>query len=100
MPSSWHGEIARDGAIAINPEINPHGRRNAMVLWDEMAWTQLYYVVVANYVGTSERYLGRSGIYSIDPIYGIESPGLAKTCGEDTFHRAILCNSTTGDRIP
>jgi predicted amidohydrolase len=83
VPSSWYGELAGDGKIAIHPEIHPHARRNAMVLWDEMAWTHLYYVVVANFVGTSKRYLGRSGIYSIDPIYGIESPGLAKTPGDE-----------------
>lgn len=83
IPSSWHGEVAGDGEIAINPEINPHAKRGGMVLWDNMAWNFLYYTVVANFVGTENRYLGKSGIYSLDPIYGIESPGLARTMKDE-----------------
>ena len=84
VPSSWHGEVAGDGSIRINPNINPHSQQGGMVLWDDMAWSNLYYVVVANFVGTGKRFLGRSGIYSLDPIYGIESPGLARGIKEQT----------------
>lgn len=82
VPSSWYGEVAGDGRIRMNAEINPHAERGGMVLWDEMAWTHLYYVVVANFVGTDKGFGGRSGIYSLDPIYGIESPGLARATKE------------------
>jgi len=78
-PSSWHGEIAGDGAIRIDAEVNPHAALGGMVLWDDMAWTNFYYAVVANFVGTDRNFLGRSGIYSLDPIYGITSPAIART---------------------
>jgi predicted amidohydrolase len=79
VPASWHGEIAGDGAIAINSEINPHAKHNAMVLWDAMSWGQQFYTVVANISSNAEEPGGRSGIYSTDPIYGIESPAFALT---------------------
>jgi predicted amidohydrolase len=79
IPSSWHGEVAGDGDIRINPAINPHGKRGAMVLWDNLAWEHLYYVIVANFVGGPRQFLGRSGVYSIDPIYDLQSPALANT---------------------
>jgi predicted amidohydrolase len=83
VPASWHGEIAGDGAIAINPAINPHASRKAMVLWDEMAWGQQFYAVVANMAGDQDRPGGRSGIYSTDPIYGITSPAIARRDGQE-----------------
>jgi hypothetical protein len=79
VPASWHGEIAGKGAIAINPEVNPHAKRNAMVLWDEMAWGQQFYTVVANMASRGDQPGGRSGIYSTDPIYDIESRAFAVT---------------------
>ena len=79
VPASWHGEIAGHGAIAINPDVNPHAKRNAMVLWDEMAWGQQFYTVVANMASCGDQPGGRSGIYSTDPIYDIESEDFAKT---------------------
>ena len=79
VPASWHGEIAGKGAIAIDPEVNPHAKRNAMVLWDDMAWGQQFYTVVANTASRENQPGGRSGIYSTDPIYGIESPAFAVT---------------------
>ena len=79
VPASWHGEIAGDGGIAIDPNVNPHAKRNAMVLWDEMAWGQQFYTVVANMASRGDQPGGRSGIYSTDPIYGIESRAFAVT---------------------
>ena len=79
VPASWHGEIAGHGAIAINPDVNPHAKRNAMVLWDEMAWGQQFYAVVANMASRGDQPGGRSGIYSTDPIYDIESRAFAVT---------------------
>jgi hypothetical protein len=79
VPAGWHGELAGNGAIAINPEINPHAKRKAMVLWDEMAWGQQFYAVVANTVGGRDHPGGCSGVYSTDPIYEIESPAFALT---------------------
>ncbi len=76
-PSSWHGECAGDGQIRINPAINPHNKMGGMVLWDNLAWECTYYLVVANFVGSQKQYLGRSGIYTIDPIYDQRSPALA-----------------------
>lgn len=77
VPSSWHGEVAGDGKISINPAINPHGNRGAMVLWDNLSWEHLFYVVAANFVGGRHEFQGRSGIYSLDPIYDLQSPALA-----------------------
>lgn len=83
VSASWHGEIAGTGAIAIDPKINPHAKRNAMVLWDEMSWGQQFYTVVANTSATAGKPGGRSGIYSTDPIYEIESRSFAETDGND-----------------
>ncbi len=79
VSASWHGEIAGQGAIAINPDINPHAKRNAMVLWDEMAWGQQFCTVVANTASRGDQPGGRSGIYSTDPIYDIASRAFAVT---------------------
>lgn len=83
VSASWHGEIAGNGAISINPKINPHAKATAMVLWDEMSWGQQFYTVVANTSATARKPGGRSGIYSTDPIYKIQSQSFAKTCGNE-----------------
>ncbi len=83
VSSSWHGEVAGDGAIQMDPEVHPHASLGGMVLWDDLASSNYFYVVAANFVGTDRGYLGRSGIYSLDPIYGIVSPAIACTnCAE------------------
>lgn len=79
VPASWQGGPDADGAIAMNAAIHPHAERSAKVLWDDMAWTHQYWVVVSNVPRGSRAGGGGSGIYSTDPIYGIESPGLART---------------------
>lgn len=106
VPSSWSGEVADDGAIRIDPAVHPHADRGGMVLWDDLAWTNFYYVVAANYVGTGRGYLGRSGIYSPDPIYGIASPALARTAGPEvvaggfrTLHNGIKRHWTDQNRF-
>jgi len=77
VSANWNGEIA------ITPEINPHAKRNAMVLWDEMSWGQQFYSVVANTSASENQPGGKSGIYSTDPIYGIESTSFAETDGAE-----------------
>lgn len=85
VPASWHGEVAGTGAIGISPQINPHAKKNAMVLWDEMAWGQQFYTVVANVAADDDQLGGKSGIYSTDPIYGIESPAFARSNGNEVI---------------
>lgn len=76
IPSAWYGQYG--GAMEINKEISanryPDG---AMVLWDAVAIGAQAYTVVANYVGTGKNYLGRSALYTLDPLYGLDQPVVA-----------------------
>ncbi len=76
IPSAWYGQYG--GEMEINREISanryPDG---AMVTWDSVAMGAQAYTVVANYVGTRKNYLGRSALYTLDPLYGLDQPVVA-----------------------
>lgn len=71
LPACWAGETG--GAIAVNPALHP-ASGSGMYLWDSRARDNCFYLLVANYAGTGQGYLGGSGIYGIDPIYGLDRP--------------------------
>lgn len=90
IPSSWRGEFGKP--IAINRHISansyPHG---AVAFWDAIAIGAQAYTVVANYTGTEKRFLGRSGLYALDPLYGLDQTVVASEHEEE----AVLAELVT-----
>jgi predicted amidohydrolase len=84
IPSAWHGQYG--GKMEINKEISvnkyPEG---SMVTWDAVAMGAQAYTVVANYIGTEKGYLGRSSLYTLDPLYGLDQPVVASKKKEEAL---------------
>jgi predicted amidohydrolase len=84
IPSAWHGQYG--GKMEINKEISvnkyPEG---SMVTWDAVAMGAQAYTVVANYIGTEKGYLGRSSLYTLDPLYGLDQPVVASKEKEEAL---------------
>jgi predicted amidohydrolase len=82
MPSSWDGSYGSE--LKFNYDVAakryPQG---SMSLWDSLAMTAQAYTVVANYVGGSFR--GRSGLYTLDPMYGLDQPVVASATGAEVL---------------
>jgi predicted amidohydrolase len=80
IPSSWDGSYGSE--LKFNYDVSknryPEG---SMSLWDSLAMTAQAYTVVANYVGGGFR--GRSGIYTLDPMYGLDQPVVASASGAE-----------------
>ncbi len=90
IPSAWNGQYGAD--FEISPELSanryPEGSE---VLWDAVAIAAQSYTVVANFVGTAERYSGRSSMYTLDPLYGLDQPVVASASEQ----QALLCEFRT-----
>ncbi|UOQ92385.1 nitrilase [Halobacillus shinanisalinarum] len=84
IPSAWHGQYG--GKMEINRAIskNPYPD-NAMVTWDAVAIGAQAYTVVANFIGTDKDYLGGSGLYTLDPLYGLDQPVVASMGEEEVI---------------
>jgi predicted amidohydrolase len=84
IPSAWHGQYG--GKMEINKEISvnkyPEG---SMVTWDAVAMGAQAYTVVANYIGTEKGYLGRSSLFTLDPLYGLDQPVVASKEKEEAL---------------
>ncbi|MBM7587227.1 putative amidohydrolase [Bacillus pakistanensis] len=84
IPSAWHGEFG--GAMEINKELSvneyPEG---SMVTWDAVAIGAQAYTVIANYIGTDRDYQGRSSLYTLDPLYGLDQPVVASEDEEEAL---------------
>ncbi|SFD00054.1 Predicted amidohydrolase [Bacillus sp. OV322] len=84
IPSSWKGQYG--GEMEINKRISantyPEG---SMVTWDAVAIGAQAYTIVANYVGTDQDYLGRSSLYTLDPLYGLDQPVVASADKEEAL---------------
>lgn len=82
IPSAWNGQYG--GEMEINKVISanqyPEG---AMVTWDAVAIGAQAYTIVANFVGTDQDYLGRSSLYTLDPLYGLDQPVVASANKEE-----------------
>ena len=82
IPSSWDGSYGSE--LKFNYEVSanryPEG---SMALWDSLAMTAQAYTVIANYVGGNFR--GRSGIYTLDPMYGLDQPVVASAAGAEAL---------------
>ncbi len=84
MPSRWNGIFDRE--IEINPSISANKYpTGAMSLWDSVAMSAQAYTVVSNLIGTDSNYFGQSGLYTLDPLYGLDQPMIALKNQEDPF---------------
>jgi predicted amidohydrolase len=83
IPSNWTGEFGR--TIEINKAIskNPYPA-DALCTWDSIALSTQAYVLVANSV-VSQTAGGRSGLYTLDPLYGLDQPVIASANAEEAL---------------
>lgn len=84
IPSAWSGQYG--SYMTIHPDMSankyPEG---SMVTWDAAAIGGQAYTLVANFVGTKAEYLGRSSLYTLDPLYGLDQPAVASGDKEEVF---------------
>ena len=84
MPTRWNGILDRE--IEINPNISANKYpTGAMSLWDSVAMSAQAYTVVSNLIGTDSNYFGQSGLYTLDPLYGLDQPMIALKNQEGPF---------------
>ncbi|MGM0829096.1 MAG: nitrilase-related carbon-nitrogen hydrolase [Bacillota bacterium] len=84
IPSAWHGQYG--GEMEINKEISVNKYpKGSMVTWDTVAIGAQAYTVIANYIGTEKGYLGRSSLYTLDPLYGLDQPVVASKEKEEAL---------------
>lgn len=88
VPSSWRGEFGRDLESSISKKKYPQG---SVSTWDAIAIGAQAYTIVSNFVGTEQKFLGRSGLYTLDPIYGLDHPVRASSNKEEV----LVVNFTT-----
>jgi len=76
IPANWSGEFGR--ALEMNKEIslNPYPE-GALSTWNAIAMSAQAYVIVANSIRTNQFTGGRSGLYTLDPLYGLDQPVIA-----------------------
>ncbi|MGD6843127.1 nitrilase-related carbon-nitrogen hydrolase [Bacillus infantis] len=84
IPSAWNGQYGGDMEIEKRVSANPYPD-GSMVTWDAVAIGAQAYTVVANYTGTEENYLGRSSLYTLDPLYALDQPMAASSSSEEAF---------------
>ncbi len=84
IPSAWNGQYS--GYMEIHPKVSgnryPEG---SVVLWDAVAMGSEAYTLVANYVGTDRMFLGRSSLFTLDPLYQLDQPVVAGEMAEETL---------------
>lgn len=84
IPSAWNGQFGGDMEINPNMSANvyPSG---SMPIWDAVAIGAQSYTIVSNFVGTEDHFLGRSALYTLDPLYGLDQPVTASTDQEESL---------------
>ena len=76
IPSCWSNPYFSE--IAINPQIPAHAYPPASIAnWAATAIGSQAYTVAATFTGTCRRIRGGSGIYPLDPLYGLDHPIVA-----------------------
>jgi predicted amidohydrolase len=71
IPSSWAIWDGGEWQLPAEMSANPYPE-HSMVLWDAVGIGAQSYTLVANYSGSD--YFGVSGIYTLDPLYGLDQP--------------------------
>lgn len=84
IPSSWAGEYG--GYVQVNQQAvaNPYPEKS-MVLWDAVAFSSQAYTIVANFVGSENKYRGESALYTLDPLYGLDQAKVASSNTEQSL---------------
>ncbi|MDI3534051.1 MAG: hypothetical protein PWQ82_416 [Thermosediminibacterales bacterium] len=84
IPSAWNGDFGKEIKIDKNISTNryPEG---AMCLWDSITMSSQAYTIVSNFIGSSNNYLGRSALYTLDPLYGLDQPVIASKDREEAL---------------
>lgn len=84
IPSLWKGEFGRE--IEMNKKVAeneyPDGANS---IFASIALGTQAYVIVANPVGTRTKLGGRSGLYTIDPLYGLDQPIIGSSNNEEVI---------------
>jgi predicted amidohydrolase len=84
IPSSWHGEFGNE--LQLNQEIPAHTYpQGSFSFLDSIALSTQAYVIMANFIGTTKRYCGRSALYTLDPLYGLDTPSIASSQVEEVL---------------
>jgi predicted amidohydrolase len=76
IPSAWYGQYSNVMLINRNMSSNKYPE-GAVVVWDAVAMGAQAYTLIANFVGSETHFLGRSGLYTLDPLYGLDQPAVA-----------------------
>lgn len=82
IPSSWRGEFGRFLESSLAEKKYPPG---AVTSWDAVAAGAQAYTLVGNFVGTVKKFMGSSGLYTLDPIYGLDRPVTASRDREEVL---------------
>lgn len=84
IPSAWYGQYGSNMEInkIVSAKKYPKG---AMTLWDSTALSSQAYTIISNFVGTKKNYKGRSSLYTLDPLYGLDQPIIASNKDEETL---------------
>jgi predicted amidohydrolase len=82
VPSSWRGEFGRELESSIAKKKYQPG---LVSTWDAIAVGAQSYTIVSNFVGTEQKFLGKSGLYTLDPIYGLDYPVGASSDKEEVL---------------
>ncbi|MEC1716944.1 nitrilase-related carbon-nitrogen hydrolase [Schinkia azotoformans] len=84
IPSNWYGEFGKEREINKNVSVHlyPEG---ALTTWDAIALGNQAYVLVANSIKKEGTVGGRSGMYTIDPLYGLDQPVIAANNNEESL---------------
>ncbi|TCP28835.1 putative amidohydrolase [Scopulibacillus darangshiensis] len=90
IPTSWYGQYS--GPREINENISESKYpQNAIVLWDDVSIGAQAYTIFSNFVGGKYSFKGGSGLYTLDPYYGLDEPKI----GSQNREEAILVNFET-----
>lgn len=82
VPVSWNGDYS--SYMEINEDISENQYpENSVVLWDAVAIGAQAYTIFANFVGTEHDYKGSSGLYTLDPLYGLDQPVTGSSVNEE-----------------
>jgi len=87
--------------VKVSPSIHPDSGK-AMVYWDIRARENCFYLIVADYTGGESDYIGGSGVYGIDPVYGLDQSNFLGTSVEGvmvTSFRTLPKNWYTQERF-
>lgn len=84
IPSAWYGQYGSDMEINETISVNKYPK-GSMTLWDSTAISSQAYTIVANFVGTDKNYQGRSSLYTLDPLYGLDQPIVASNEKEEAL---------------